>query len=221
MKYKALTFDTNKPIAQQITEPLNSDYGVAVKVYKDGQLVDVDLSVDGVACVEGFDGWKLAELSSEGTPTLKTLDVEVCKEPTVYKEINPVGEAVNSTSRIKSMAIQIPMSEFFDSDITIKPEDVKVLSFKTRAAAYDAEYPDEWTDTSNLYTNPGHFMSFADDNDELIYCVQQADSHSFYWYYRTTGTYEYGEKTLPTSYKVWLNTSQVPGHKKIEYSAVI
>ena len=80
MKYKAFTFDMNKPIPQQITEPLNSDYGVAVKVYKDGQLVDADLSVDGVACVEGFDGWKLAELSSGNAETMKTLDVTASKE---------------------------------------------------------------------------------------------------------------------------------------------
>ena len=77
MKYKALTFDANKPIPQQITEPLNSDYGVAVKVYKDGQLVDADLTVDGVACVEGFDGWKLCELSTNSEEGTKKIIVVV------------------------------------------------------------------------------------------------------------------------------------------------
>lgn len=88
MKYKTITFDANRPIPQQITEPLNSDYGVAVKVYKDGLLVDADLSVDGVACVEGFDGWKLAELSSGNVQTMKTIDVELDAPPTAREEIS-------------------------------------------------------------------------------------------------------------------------------------
>lgn len=89
MEYKSITFDMNKPIVQQITEPLNSAYGVAVKVYKDEQLVSADLSVDGVACVEGFDGWQLAELSSGNVETMKTLDV------TAYKEAE--GETFENT----------------------------------------------------------------------------------------------------------------------------
>ena len=50
MKYKTLRYDMNRPVAQRITEPLNSAYGVAVKVYKDGKKVDVntdELSVNG------------------------------------------------------------------------------------------------------------------------------------------------------------------------------
>ena len=88
MNYKALTFDMNKPIPQQITEPLNSDYGVAVKVYKDGQLIDADLSVDGVACEEGFDGWKLAELQSGNVETMKTVEVEVEAHSTACEDIS-------------------------------------------------------------------------------------------------------------------------------------
>ncbi len=77
MKYKTITFDANRPIPQQITEPLNSDYGVAVKVYKDGLLVDADLSVDGVACVEAFDGWKLCDLSTNSEEGTKKINVTV------------------------------------------------------------------------------------------------------------------------------------------------
>ena len=64
MEYKTLRYDMNRPVAQRITEPLNSAYGVAVKVYRDGQPVSADLSVGGTACTEGPGGWKLAELSS-------------------------------------------------------------------------------------------------------------------------------------------------------------
>ena len=160
MEYKSITFDMNRPMAQQIAEPLNSAYGVAVKVYKDGQLVSADLSVGQTACTEGPGGWKLAELSSGNAETMKTVDVDVTKDPTLYKEFNPVGEVVNTSPRVKSVMIVVPLSAFFDSDITIKPEDVKVLSYKTRNAANTDEYPDEWTETQNMYFAAGKWMSF-------------------------------------------------------------
>lgn len=160
MKYFTLDYNANAPTPKCIKVPVNSEYGVAVKVYKDEQLVSADLSVDGVACVEGFDGWQLAELSSGNVETMKTLDVEACKELAVCKEINPVGEAVNTSTRVRTVAILVPLSAFFDSDITIKPEDVNVLSLKTRNAADTAEYPDEWTDTNTSFTATGKFMTF-------------------------------------------------------------
>lgn len=160
MKYKTLTFDANRPVAKQITEPLDSDYGIAVKVYKDGEPISADLSIGETICTEGPDGWKLAELSSGNAETMKTVDVDVTKDPTLYKEFNPVGEVVNTSPRVKSVMIVVPLSAFFDSDITIKPEDVKVLSYKTRNAANTDEYPDEWTETQNMYFAAGKWMSF-------------------------------------------------------------
>lgn len=77
MKYATIEYDFNRPTNKVLTEPLNSDYGVAVKVYKDGQLVDADLSVDGVACEEGIDGWKLCELSTNSEEGTKKIIVVV------------------------------------------------------------------------------------------------------------------------------------------------
>jgi hypothetical protein len=64
MTFKSITYDYNSATAQQITVPLNSRYGVAVKVYNDGVEQSVDISVDGVATEDGTNGWKTAELSS-------------------------------------------------------------------------------------------------------------------------------------------------------------
>ena len=80
MKYFKLDYNANAPTPKCIKVPVNSEYGVAVKVYKDEQLVSADLSVDGVACVEGFDGWQLAELSSGNAEIMKSLDVIAYKE---------------------------------------------------------------------------------------------------------------------------------------------
>ena len=160
MKYKTITFDANRPVAKQITEPLDSDYGIAVKVYKDGEPISADLSVDGAACTYGPDGWHLAELSSGNVETMKIVDVDVAKDPTINKEINPIGEAVNTSSRTKTVYIIVPLSAFFDSDITIKPEDVKVMSYKVRFADDTAEYSDDWADAENLVITPGKGMTF-------------------------------------------------------------
>lgn len=221
MKYFTLDYNANAPTPKCIKVPVNSEYGVAVKVYKDEQLVSADLSVDGVACVEGFDGWQLAELSSGNVETMKSLDVEALKEPTVCKEINPVGEAVNTSTRVKTVAIVVPLSAFFDSDITIKPEDVSVLSFKTRDAADTAEYQDDWTDTNTSFTTTGKWMTFQDNNLNFVTCIQNDGvGHVNCWLFRD-GTYEYGEKTIPTSFKIWLYSGPLPGHTKTEYSAII
>lgn len=88
MKYQTIVFDINKPTLKQVKVPLESDYGVAVKVYKDGQPVSADLSVGSVACTEGPNGWKLAELSSGNTPTTKYLPVEASKAPSMSASVS-------------------------------------------------------------------------------------------------------------------------------------
>ena len=80
MKYFTLDYNANAPTPKCIKVPVNSEYGVAVKVYKDEQLVSADLSVDGATCTEGPDGWQLAELSSGNVQMMKMLDVTAYKE---------------------------------------------------------------------------------------------------------------------------------------------
>lgn len=140
MKYKTVTFDANRPIPQQITEPLNSDYGVAVKVYKDEQLVDADLSVDGVACVEGFDGWKLCDLSTNSEEGMKKINVAVDKHPTVYAELNttktmtgtsPVPLPINTSFDVIVFAQELP-------ELVGKTINFKDFSFDIAAVVTDA-----------------------------------------------------------------------------------
>lgn len=163
MNYYTIDYDVNRPMENQITVPMNSEYGIGVRVIKDNEPVNLEmgeLSVNGMSATSQVNGYNLYELSSGNDTGMNTLDVEARKEPTVGKEINPVGEAVNTSNRAKTFSIIVPLSAFFDSDITIKPEDVKVLSFKTRTAADTAEYPDEWTDTQTTLFAAGKWMSF-------------------------------------------------------------
>ena len=50
MKYAAVEFDANRPVANMITTPFNSRFGVAVKVLKNGSVLDLsenELVIEG------------------------------------------------------------------------------------------------------------------------------------------------------------------------------
>lgn len=46
MKYITLEYDMNSPRDKAVSVPLDSDYGLAVKVYKNGALLQSTISVD-------------------------------------------------------------------------------------------------------------------------------------------------------------------------------
>lgn len=74
MKYQTIVLDVNKPALKQVKVPLESDYGVAVKVCKDGQYVeDATFALDGLSAASTRNGWQLFELSSGPEPRTKTL----------------------------------------------------------------------------------------------------------------------------------------------------
>jgi len=74
MKYFTLDYNANVPTPKCIKVPVNSEYGVAVKVYKDGEKVDVktdELSVGGQAASGQVNGFNTVELSSDGAVGMK------------------------------------------------------------------------------------------------------------------------------------------------------
>lgn len=79
MTYKTLEYDMNSPCLKQVVEPLDSTYGLAIRIVKDGQVVP--LSAQGDIVVDGQDSfrlkntWQLFELSSGSEPQTKTLSV--------------------------------------------------------------------------------------------------------------------------------------------------
>lgn len=86
MKVQTLDYNLNQPMAKQITVPLNSTFGVAVKVYKDGEEVDVkpgELSVGGQAASGQVNGFNTVELSSDNSIGMKQLEVEAAKLPII------------------------------------------------------------------------------------------------------------------------------------------
>lgn len=61
----------------QIVVPTNSEYAVGVKVAKDGQVVDGNLSVDGMSATTKIGDYSIVKLSSDGVEGMKRLDVYV------------------------------------------------------------------------------------------------------------------------------------------------
>ena len=49
MKYATIEYDFNRPSNKVLTEPLDSDYGIAVRCWRDGNIVDSEISVGGTS----------------------------------------------------------------------------------------------------------------------------------------------------------------------------
>lgn len=81
MKYQTLEYNMNSPCLLQVVEPLDSTYGLAVRVVKNGQVMPLldqgDIFVDGQSGVGTRGTWQLFELSSGSEPQAKMLPVEV------------------------------------------------------------------------------------------------------------------------------------------------
>ena len=77
MQYKTMIFDANRPVVQSITEPLNSGYGIAVKVKKDGEFLPYEqVKVDGKGSNANRDGWACFELETDNEVGVETISIE-------------------------------------------------------------------------------------------------------------------------------------------------
>lgn len=128
MRYYKLEYDMNRPSTKSLSVPTNSDYGVAVKVYRDGELVNGDLSVGGLSATTKGD-WKLVELSCGGTG-IYPLDVEVEAAPSTHVEITDEPFTATGSVPFGIVTINVYLPYFKDipalSGLTeIKAEDVK------------------------------------------------------------------------------------------------
>lgn len=104
-EYQVLEYDVNSPVEKAVSVPLDSVYGLAVKVFKDGEPVELsgdELSVGGQTGQGEADGYSLFVLSSGSEPCSKQLDVEVSKsggETYEYGETTEVSQALNRETK--------------------------------------------------------------------------------------------------------------------------
>ena len=181
----------NRPSVKGISVPTDSDYGVAVKVYRNGELVDGDISVGGLSATEGSGNWKLVELESGSTATTGKLDVDFHKPSTLEGDFTGEVSAANTGSRPRTVAIAIPISALCDSDLTITPKDINLELFQKREAATDEEYGD-FTDTSTQFAKVNSLLTFTGTAySSNLYCSLGTPYGSGYtpytWMYFKTG----------------------------------
>ena len=102
MKYSTINYDSNRPMPNVVKAPTNSDIGVAIKVWKDGQEIDAGLSVNGISAASTRNGWQLFELSTDSGFGRVDYDVRAVKEASAYAEIEDMCLTGNSTPRDKT-----------------------------------------------------------------------------------------------------------------------
>ena len=88
MKYATIEYDFNRPSNKVLKEPLDSDYGIAVRVWKDGELVEGDLSVGGISATTTTDTWKLFDLSTGSIPCTKNHEIECGEDGLFNLQVN-------------------------------------------------------------------------------------------------------------------------------------
>ena len=127
MKYSTINYDSNRPIPNVVKAPLNSDIGVAIKVWKDGQLLDTDLSVDGLSATSTRNGWQLFELSTGSDYGRKEYEVRAFNQATSYADIEDTELTGNTYTRDR--VTNLWPFDLNDTELagkTIRAKDVKL-----------------------------------------------------------------------------------------------
>ena len=224
MKYYKLEYDMNRPSVKGISVPTDSDYGVAVKVYRNNQLMTGDISVGGLSATEGSGNWQLVELESGSTATTGKLDVDFHKPSTLEGDFTGEVSAKNTRSQPQQKAFTLPLSNFLDKDLTITPRDINLELLQKRTAGVDEEYGD-FADTSTQYAKVNSLLTFTGTPYSTnLYCSLGTPYGSGYtpysWKYFKTGegnVTDYGAKTIPyTTGKIQLDSSYLNANTKAE-----
>lgn len=73
MEIQTIEYNTNQPVNQQITVPINSIYGIGIKVSKDGEALSCgmdELTINGISATTQSNDYNIYVLSSDGAKTL-------------------------------------------------------------------------------------------------------------------------------------------------------
>lgn len=136
MKYSTINYDSNRPIPNVVKAPLNSDIGVAIKVWKDGQLLDADLSVDGLSATSTRNGWQLFDLSTGSDQGRKEYSVVGEQEATIDFQDGELFTFSNATSRRRTMNLNLcALSATEISGRTLYAKDIKKLEIQATLSA--------------------------------------------------------------------------------------
>lgn len=74
-KYYTIDYDLNRPSNQIVTAPLNSNFGVGVKMWRNGSVLDSDITVGENASTGTRGGYQLFDLSTGSEETITDYEV--------------------------------------------------------------------------------------------------------------------------------------------------
>ena len=74
-QYYTINYDLNRPTNQIVSAPLNSDFGVGVKMWRNGSELDSDITVGGIASSGTRGGYQLFDLSTGNKETITDYQV--------------------------------------------------------------------------------------------------------------------------------------------------
>ena len=74
-QYYTIDYDLNHPTNKIVSAPLNSNFGVGVKMWRDGSALDSDITVGGIASSGTRGGYQLFDLSTGSEETITDYEV--------------------------------------------------------------------------------------------------------------------------------------------------
>lgn len=170
MKYSTINYDSNRPIPNLVKAPLNSDIGVAIKVWKDGEQIEIPLSVGGLSATSTRNGWQLFDLSTDSDYGRKEYEVRAFQEATAYADIEDTSLTGNTTSRdVTKNLFPFNLNDTSLAGKTVRGEDVKlyeteaVISTATGISSFTVPYEQTGIKLGGMILTPR----------EEGWCVQQ------------------------------------------------
>ena len=203
MKYYKLNYDANRPSVKQVLVPDNSDFGVAVKMYKNGVPTSGLVTIGDLSGEAGPDGYSLVELSCGGTGMYSLgIDVETKDaDGFVGSGTNSVGPYTILNTKAKNIgpAVRLNTLEGFPDSIKMLPSQVTITGSYTLSAGESVETSDISTSDFTIFADAQHQYSIDDGKwkskqdgsyYDSIEVVKSANSSIFFnkLVYNTTGT---------------------------------
>lgn len=166
MKYYKLNYDANRPSVKQIQVPDNSDFGVAVKMYKNGVPTSGLVTIGDLSGEAGPDGYSLVELACGGTG-MYSIDIDVetkAADGFVGSGTNSVGPYTILNGKAKSVgpAVRLNTLEGFPDSINMLASQVTINGSYTLSAGETVETTDIQSSDLLLFADAQHQYSIDD-----------------------------------------------------------
>ena len=166
MKYYKLNYDANRPSVKQVLVPDNSDFGVAVKMYKNGVPTSGLVTIGDLSGEAGPDGYSLVELSC-GDTGMYSLGIDVETKDAdgfVGSGTNSVGPYTILNTKAKTVAptIRLNTLEGFPDSISMLASQVAITGSYTLSAGETVETTDISAGDFTFFADAQHQYSIED-----------------------------------------------------------